>query len=364
MNADVDNCVFVKNATTGVNTVLRALRYEPGDVILHFDTIYGSCDMTVKYLEETTPVEGRRISITYPISDKDICKAFEDAIKQTKADGKRPKLAIFDTITSMPGLRVPFEELTSICRSHEILSCIDAAHCVGQIKIDLSKLDPDFFVSNCHKWLLVPRGCALFYVSTRNQHLLRSTLPTSVGFVPQPSGSDASVNPLPPSPNNPFVANFAYVGTLDNAPYLCVQASIEWRKKLSWKDLSGEEAIIAYNQDLARKAGELVAKRLNSELMENAEKTLTRCAMSNVRLPLSMKDIANGDTGTAVKVAQWMAKTILYEHNTFMAVFIHAGAWWVRLSGQIYLTLDDFEYAATVLTAICEGVRQGRWNSP
>ncbi|KAG9888416.1 hypothetical protein KCU86_g18564, partial [Aureobasidium melanogenum] len=46
VNAPVDACVFVPNATTGVNTVLRSLVYAEGDVILYFATIYGACEKT------------------------------------------------------------------------------------------------------------------------------------------------------------------------------------------------------------------------------------------------------------------------------------------------------------------------------
>lgn len=57
----MDDCVFVANATTGVNTVLRNLVYQPGDVIVYFSTIYAACEMTVKYLAETTPVEAHAV---------------------------------------------------------------------------------------------------------------------------------------------------------------------------------------------------------------------------------------------------------------------------------------------------------------
>lgn len=63
------------------------------------------------------------------------------------------KVAIFDSIVSMPGVRVPFERLTAASKELGVLSCIDGAHGVGQIDIDLGKLDPDFFVSNCHKYV-------------------------------------------------------------------------------------------------------------------------------------------------------------------------------------------------------------------
>ena len=39
MNAPVECCVFVSNATIGVNTVLRNLVYEEGDVVSIHDLI-------------------------------------------------------------------------------------------------------------------------------------------------------------------------------------------------------------------------------------------------------------------------------------------------------------------------------------
>src|SRR4051794_13599504 len=51
LNAPVSTVVYVPNATTGVNTVLRNLAWNPDgrDEILYFDTIYGACGKTVAY---------------------------------------------------------------------------------------------------------------------------------------------------------------------------------------------------------------------------------------------------------------------------------------------------------------------------
>lgn len=41
----------------------------------------------------------------------------------------------------------------------------------------------------------------------------------------------------------------------------------------------------------------------------------------------------------------------------------HANAWWVRLSAQVYLTLEDFEAAGQALKVVCEKARDGEWKA-
>ena len=41
INAETSDCVFVTNATTGINEVLQSLQWEEGDSVLCYSTIYG-----------------------------------------------------------------------------------------------------------------------------------------------------------------------------------------------------------------------------------------------------------------------------------------------------------------------------------
>ncbi|KAI9777174.1 MAG: hypothetical protein M1839_009017 [Geoglossum umbratile] len=145
--------VLVPNATTGVNTVLRNLRYAPGDAIVYFASIYGACEKTVEYLCETTPVSGFRVDVVYPAEDDVVVGLLRDAVRELKRKGARVRVAMFDTVVSIPGVRTPFELLVEMLREEDpgILTLIDGAHGVGHIPLDLRKLDADFFVSNCHK---------------------------------------------------------------------------------------------------------------------------------------------------------------------------------------------------------------------
>ena len=151
LGVDAKECVFLPNATTGINTVLRNLVFEEGDVIVYFSTIYGSCEKTVEYLKETTPVMSAKIPLSYPLGDDEVVVKLQDKIKALRGEGRRARVAIFDTVCSLPGVRVPWERLVKVCQEEGTLSMVDGAHGIGHIRLDLGQVQPDFFVSNCHK---------------------------------------------------------------------------------------------------------------------------------------------------------------------------------------------------------------------
>ncbi|OBT38919.1 hypothetical protein VE00_10722 [Pseudogymnoascus sp. WSF 3629] len=356
VNAPVNNCVFVPNATTAVNTVLRNIPWNKDgkDEILSFSTIYGACNKTIAYIRDSTGlISDRVIHTEYPISNADYVSRFREAIAASRAEGKNPRVALFDTIASMPGVRIPFEALTAVCKEEGILSLIDGAHSIGQIPLDFATLDPDFFVSNCHKWLFTPRGCAVFIVAERNQHIIRSTLPTSASYVPEGVAETPS-----PTGNPHFVAMYEWVGTQDNEQYLCVPEAIKWREQVC----GGEKAIYEYNNTLLRKVTKLVVSELGTEVLENEEGTLMDCSMSFVRLPLNLEK----DGGT-VKAADfgaillWLGQTMASEYQSYVATSVFQGGIWCRLSAQVYLEEDDFVFAAKMLKDVCERVNKGEY---
>ncbi|KAI2641314.1 PLP-dependent transferase [Xylaria nigripes] len=348
VNAPTDTIVFVPNATTGVNTVLYNLTWNDDgkDEILYFSTIYGACGKSIDSIVDTRPgkVSSRSIDIAYPCEDEDIVNAFHDALNSSARAGKRVKLCLFDTVSSLPGVRFPFEAIVKACRDNGVMSLVDAAQGVGMVDIDLESLDPDFFVSNFHKWLFVPRSCALFYVPVRNQHMIRTTLPTSLGYA---SKSGTRFNPLPPSDKPAFVQNFEFVGTMDTSPFVCVKKAIDWRERV----LGGEARIREYNQVLAREGGKIIARILGTEVLDNKSRTISSCSMTNVALPIDV-------TIASAVACNWMMRTMSKEYKTFIAMIVHAGRVWARISAQVYLDLEDFEWAGHMLLELCERIKR------
>jgi selenocysteine lyase/cysteine desulfurase len=147
VNVDPDELALVPNATGGINTVLRNLKYEQGDKIFYLSTAYGACEKAIDHITETTPAESIRIELNYPISDDELVAKFH----KTLIENLPVKVAMFDTLSSLPGARIPFERLVEVCRRTGVLSLIDGAHGIGCIPLDLGELDADFFISNCHK---------------------------------------------------------------------------------------------------------------------------------------------------------------------------------------------------------------------
>lgn len=379
LNVPTSTVVMVANATMAVNIILRNIVWnEDGkDEIIYFSSIYGACGHTIQYLTEYSRglMRGRKIALIHPEEDEDVVQKFKDAIKASRDSGKRPRLALYDTVNSAPGARMPFEALTKVCAEEGIFSLVDGAQGIGQIPIDLGALQPDFFLTNAHKWFFVPRGCAVLYVPEKNQHLIRSTIPTAAAFIPLPEyGEAAFKSSLPTSKNSPFVGMFEFTGTSDYAPPVCIPTSIKFREEVC----GGEAAIMNYCRDLTQEGGKKIAQILGTKVLDNKTHTMSDCCMTNVLLPISISPVAGGpdfaglqitdtdvakiDAADAYAAWKWMESTLI-EFKTYIPVFHLQGQFWARLGGQVYLELSDFEWAGHKLKEICERVGKGEYKN-
>lgn len=93
---------------------------------------------TLEYLRDSrVDVEIITVDPVYPISDDDLVNMIEDAIlkeeSKTGVTGGKIKMALIDAITSVPGVRVPWERIVKLLREHNILSLIDGAHAIGTV---------------------------------------------------------------------------------------------------------------------------------------------------------------------------------------------------------------------------------------
>ena len=105
-------------------------------------------------MKETTPVKSTKVKLTYPITDNEVVARFEETVRSVKNAGQTPRVAIFDTISSMPGVLMPWERLVEVCKKEGVLSLVDGAHGAGHLDMDITGTQPDFLVTNLHK--LVP----------------------------------------------------------------------------------------------------------------------------------------------------------------------------------------------------------------
>ena len=270
-----------------------------------------------------------------PASSGEILDAFTTAVRGLQAEGKRVRLAMFETIVSVPGIRLPFEGLVAACKELGVWSLLDGAHGVGMIPLDLGALDCDFAVSNLHKWYYVPRGCCMLYVPERNQEVVDSGIPTSWGYG---MGKWSEL--------------FQDNGTYDLSAYLSVGAALEWRERVGGD--GGEEGLMRYMWDVAEEGAkafeEVVA---GAEVVDGRD--AGRCALVNLRLPVK---VAEGDRA---KVVGYIHERLMEEFETFISVFEYYGEIWARVSGQIYLERADFVKGAEAMAVLIKRINDGSW---
>jgi isopenicillin-N epimerase len=217
VGADPDDLVYVPNTTTGLNLVARSLRLEPGDEVLATDQEYGALDRAWRFVCAKRGAHYLRQPVPIPVvSGQQIL----DAVWSGVTD--RTRVLFFSHITSSTAFIFPVAELVRRARQAGIITVVDGAHAPGQVALDVTRLGADFYVGNCHKWMMAPKGWQ--------------------SETPGPSR---------------FIDEQEWQGTRDIAAYLAVPAAIQFMKAHDWPTVQGNchELIRYARREITRLTG-------------------------------------------------------------------------------------------------------------
>lgn len=323
VGADVQDLVFVSNATTGVNSVLRSLTFSPGDEILTTNHEYNACRNALDFIASRTGARVVVAKIPFPIdSPQQVVGAVIERVSP------KTRLALLDHVTSQTGLIFPIQELVKELQQRGVDTLVDGAHTPGMIPLELEEIGAAYYTGNCHKWLCAPKGAAFLYVRRDKQSEIR---PLTISH-----GTNS-----PRTDKTRFQLEFDWTGTDDPTAYMCVPEAIAFMGSLlpgGWTELMQQ------NHQLVLQGRQLLCEALEvqppcPEEMIGSMAVVPLPTMLENRDFMSIHDELFDKFGIQVQVMPWQEKPRLL----------------VRISAQIYNTLEQYEYLGKVLKGLLSG---------
>ncbi|BAY33593.1 isopenicillin-N epimerase [Nostoc carneum NIES-2107] len=323
VGADREDVVFVNNATTGVNAVLRSLTFTAEDEILTTNHEYNACRNALDFIASRTGVRIVIAKIPFPIeSPQQVIAAVMERVSP------KTKLALIDHVTSQTGLIFPIQQLIQELRQRGVDTLIDGAHAPGMISLNLREIGATYYTGNCHKWLCAPKGAAFLYVQRDKQPEIR---PLTISH-----GANS-----PRTDKSRFQLEFDWTGTDDPTAYMCVPEAIAFMGSLlpgGWDELRQR------NHQLVLEARQLLCQSLGvlppcPESMIGSMAVVPMPTASENRHFMSVHDELFDKFGIQVQVVPWQESPRLL----------------LRISAQIYNTLEQYAYLAKALSQLAGG---------
>lgn len=331
VGAAPEDLVFVPNATAGVNTVLRSLRFEPGDELLVTNHEYNACRNALNHAAERARARTVEARVPFPFSSP---AEIVDAVLACATP--RTRLVLVDHVTSQTGTVFPIERLVQELAARGIDTLVDGAHAPGMVPLDLRGLGAAYYTGNCHKWICAPKGAGFLWVRRDRQERIR---PLSISHGANSTRKDRSL----------FQVEFGWTGTWDPTAMLAVPEAIRFMGALlpgGWED------IMRRNRALALAGRRLLCAALGIPLPCPDE-----CIGSLASVPLP--DSPETAPPSSPLYADPLQDSLRTEHGIEVPII----PWpappkrLLRISAQLYNSLPQYRLLAATLTAQLD--RQG-----
>ncbi|MBX3364834.1 MAG: aminotransferase class V-fold PLP-dependent enzyme [Phycisphaeraceae bacterium] len=314
---------FLPNATVAISTILHSIDWRPGDEILVNDHEYMSVINELNRLGHRRGVRAVMPALPFPVRSSDqILGAILSGVTP------RTRLVIISHITSPTAMVLPVEQIVSALRQRGIMTLVDGAHAPGCIPVDIQAIGCTYYVATLHKWLCTPKGAGFMYAHPSTHGALRPLALSSRGHQPHPT------RPL-------YLRDFDYLGTDDYSPIACVPDAIEF-----WSNVvpGGLAEVMRRNHEMAVEARGLLCSVLG-QVPACPDSMLP--TMATIPLPPLPERYRNAPT----VYGDPLQDRLVNEHRIQVPVWTSDlfGLRFLRISSQIYNTLDEYRYLAEVL---------------
>ncbi len=324
VGCDPEELVWVPNATTGVNTVLRSLKLGPGDELLTTDHAYNACANALEFDAQRSGARVVVAEIPFPLaSPEQVTKALLGAVTA------RTRFALIDHITSPTGLIFPVHALVDALHARGVAVMVDGAHGPGMVPLNLRGLGADWYTGNLHKWVCAPKGAAFLHVPRARQDALR---PLVISHGANANRTDRSR----------FRIEFDWTGTTDPSAWLSVPAALGALEKC---ESGGWPEVMKKNRALALEARALLTGALGVPNPAPDE-------MIGALVAIPLPGLARGRGALPGSGALDPLQDRLFkEHQIEVPVFAWPGAGKrvIRVSAQRYNRRADYERLASAL---------------
>jgi isopenicillin-N epimerase len=159
LSADPAGFIFPRNTTEAMSFVANGLDFSAGDEILTTDHehIGGLCCWQLAARRHDLVLRVLPIP-PIPEAPEQIVDIFRRAVTP------RTRVISVSHVNFTNGLIMPVHELVRLGRERGIIIVVDGAHPPGLMRLDLNAMDPDFYASSPHKWLLAPQGTGFLWM--------------------------------------------------------------------------------------------------------------------------------------------------------------------------------------------------------
>lgn len=323
IGASPDDLAFVTNATAGVNAVLRSHRFSAGDELLVTTHEYNASRNILDYVGARSGANVVVVDVPFPIASPDV--VVERVLNAVNA---KTRLLLIDHVTSQTGLVFPIEQLVREMHARGVEVLIDGAHGPGMLPLDLHALGVSYYTGNLHKWVNAPKGAAFLYVREDRRARIR---PVAISHGANSTRTDRSR----------FHLEFDWTGTFDPTPWLCVPDAIALMQSLV---VGGWPEVMRQNRAMALQARDIICAAL--EVDPPAPDTMLG-SMAAIPLP-------DGDATAAPSLYGDPMQDVLFDKYGIEVPVVpwpKAPRRVLRVSAQLYNTLDEYERLASAVTA-------------